>query len=64
MAELARRNQDGVKQLLDLRMTSLGFIENLADEVYQTLHLIGVLGLLVFDHNGCANDMRSSGDVD
>jgi len=64
VAELARRNQDDVQQLLDLRIMSLGFIENLADEVYWTLHLIGVPGLLTFDHNGRADDARSSGDVD
>ena len=64
MAELARRNQNGVKQLLDLRITSLGLIKNLTDEVYQTLHLIGMPGLLAFDYNGCADDARSSGDVD
>ena len=43
---------------------SLGLVKDLVDEVDQTLHLIGVPGLLVFDHNGCADDVRSSGDVD
>ena len=42
---------------------SLGLIKNLADEIYQTLYLIGVLDLLAFDHNGCADDTRISGDV-
>ena len=64
VAELARRDQDGVQLLLDLRITSLGFVENLTDEVYRTLHLIGMPGLLAFDHNGCAYDARSSGDID
>ena len=64
MAELARCNQDGVQQLLDLRTMSLGFVENLIDEVYHTLHHIGMPGLLAFDHNGRADDARSSGDVD
>ena len=43
---------------------SFGLVKDLADEVYRTLHLIGVLGLLAFDHNGCADDARSSGNVD
>ena len=64
VAELARRNQDGVQQLLDLRIMSLGLIKDLADEVYQMLHLIGVPGHFAFDHNGCADDARSGSDVD
>ena len=43
---------------------SFGLIEDLTDEVYRTLHLIGVPGLLTFNHDGCADDMRSSDDVD
>ena len=49
---------------MDLRITSLGLIKNLADEVYRTLHLIGVSILLAFDQNCCADDARGSGDVD
>ena len=64
MVEFARRNHGGIQQLLDLRIMSLGLIENLADEVYQTLHLIGVPNLLVFDHNGHVDDARSRSDVD
>ena len=43
---------------------SLGLVRNLADEVYQMLHLIGVPDLLAFDDDGCANDARSGSDVD
>ena len=35
-----------------------------ADEVNRTLHLIGVPDLLAFDHDGCADDAKSSGNVD
>ena len=42
---------------------SLGLVKNPA-EVYQMLHLIGVPSLLTFDHDGCADDARSSGNVD
>ena len=43
---------------------SFGLIKDLADEVHQTLHLIGMLDLLVFDNDSCANDARSGGNVD
>ena len=43
---------------------SFGLIKDLADEVDQTLHLIGVPDLLAFDDNSCANNARSGGDVD
>ena len=43
---------------------SFGHIKDLADEVDQMLHLIDMPDLLAFDDNGCADDMRSSGDVD
>ena len=39
-----------------MRITSFGLIKDLADEVDQTLHLIGVPGLLAFDDDSCAND--------
>ena len=43
---------------------SHGVVKDLADEVYRTLHLIGMPNLLVFDDDSCANDARSDGDVD
>ena len=46
-----------------MRITSFGLIKDLADEVDRTLHLIGVPGLLAFEHNGCVDDTRSNGDV-
>ena len=63
MAELPRRDQNGVLQLLNLRVTSFGLIKNLADEVDQTLYLIGVFGFLVLDDDSCAHDARSGGGV-
>ena len=47
---------------MDLRITSSGLVEDLTDEVYRTLYLIGVSSLLAFDHNCCADDARGSGD--
>ena len=64
MAELARRDQNGIYQLLDLRITSLGLIKYLAYEVYWTLHLVGMPSFLVFDDNSYADDARSRGDLD
>ena len=43
---------------------SFELIKDLADEVDQTLHLIGVPDLLAFDDDSYANDARSGGDVD
>ena len=43
---------------------SFGLIKDLADEVDRSLHLVGVVGLLVFDDDSCANDVRCDGDVD
>ena len=43
---------------------SFGLVKDLADELYRMLHLIGMPGLLAFDHDGCADDTGSSGDVD
>ena len=34
VTELARCDQDDVQQLLDLRITSLGLVKNLANEIY------------------------------
>ena len=64
MAELARRDQNGIQQLLNLRVMSFGLIKNLTDEVDRTLHLIGVSDLLALDDDSCANDTRSCGNVD
>ena len=64
MVELARRDQNGVQQLLNLRVTSFGLIKNLVDEVDRTLHLIGVFDFLTLNDDSCANDARSGGDVD
>ena len=49
---------------MDLRITSLGLVKDLTDQVYRMLRLIGVPGLLMFDDDGCADDARSSDDVD
>ena len=43
---------------------SFGLIKDLADEVDQMLHLIGMSSLLAFDDDSCANDARSGYDVD
>ena len=47
-----------------MRITSFGLIKDLVDDVDQTLHLVGMLGLLAFDDDSYANDTRSGGDVD
>jgi hypothetical protein len=49
--QLSGCNQDGVDQLLNLRVSGLGFIEHLADEVNRALDFIHVAGFLTLDHN-------------
>jgi hypothetical protein len=44
--QLSGCNQDGIDQLLNLRVPSLGFIEHLADEVNRVLDFIYVVGFL------------------
>ena len=43
---------------------SFELIKDLIDEVDWTLYLIGMSDFLALDDDSCANDMRSSGDVD
>jgi hypothetical protein len=55
MAQFARGDQDSIKQLLDLGVTGLRFVEYLANEVYWLLDLVHVPELLVLDDDGSTN---------
>jgi hypothetical protein len=52
MALFARGDQDSIKQLLDLGVTGLRFVEYLADELYWSLDLVHVPDLLMLDDDG------------
>jgi len=64
MVELVRCDQNGLQQLLNLRVMSFRLVKNLTDEVDWTLHLIGVYNFLALDDDSYANDTRTGGDVD
>ena len=64
MAELPRRNKDSVQQFLDLRIPSLRLIQDITDEVYRALNLIGVPSFFSFDDNGHTDALVGYGDVD
>jgi hypothetical protein len=55
MAQLLGCDQYSVKQLLNLRVTSFGFVEDLADEVDKSLDLVDASGFLALDHDGHAD---------
>jgi hypothetical protein len=48
-------NQDGIDQLLNLRVPGFGFIEHLADEVNRALDFMHVAGFLTLDHDDCGD---------
>jgi hypothetical protein len=53
--QLLECNQDGVDQLLNLRVPSLGLIEHLADEINRALDFIYVTMFLTLDHDDCGD---------
>jgi hypothetical protein len=48
--QLPLGDQDGVQELLDLRITSLGVSQDLADEIDRVLHFESMPYLLPFCH--------------
>jgi hypothetical protein len=63
MAQLPRYNQDGIEQLLQMWVTSLGVIEHLANEINRSLDRISSADLWSFDNNGHANHSIGCRDV-
>jgi hypothetical protein len=56
MAELVGCDQDCVQQLLDMRIPSLGLIQDFANEVNRSLDLVCMPSLLALDDNSHANN--------
>jgi hypothetical protein len=64
MFQLLGCNQDGVDQLLNLRVPGFGLIEHLADEVNRALDFIHVAGFLTLDHDHCGDHAIGVHDVE
>jgi hypothetical protein len=55
MFQLLGCNQDGVDQLLNLRVPGFGLIKHLADEVNRALNFVHVVRFLTLDHDDCGD---------
>jgi hypothetical protein len=64
MFQLLGCNQDGVDQLLNLRVPGFGLIEYLADEVNRALDFVNVAGFLTLDHDDCRNHAISGRNIE
>jgi hypothetical protein len=59
MFQLLGCNQDGIDQLLNLRVPGFGLIEHLADEVNRALDFVHVARFLTLDHDDYVETTRS-----
>jgi hypothetical protein len=64
MFQLSGYNQDGVDQLLDLRVPRFGLIEYLTDEVNRALDFVNVAGFLTLDHDDCRDHAICGRDIE
>jgi hypothetical protein len=64
MFQLSRCNQDGVDQLLNLRVPRFGLIEYLIDEVNRALDFVNMAGFLMLDHNDCGDHVISGRNIE
>jgi len=62
--QLRLGNQDGVQELLDLRVASLGVKQYLANKVYEALHFEGVSLFLLLYHQGGADQLCGGHNVE
>jgi hypothetical protein len=64
MFQLLGCNQDGVDQLLNLRVPGFGLIEYLTDEVNRALDFVNVAGFLTLDHDDCRDHAISGRNIE
>jgi hypothetical protein len=64
MFQLSGCNQDGVDQLLNLRVPRFRLIEYLADEVNRVLDFVNVAWFLTLDHDGCGDHTISGCNIE
>jgi hypothetical protein len=61
--QLSFGNQDGVQELLDLRITGLGIGQDLADKINRVLHLESVPCLFSLYNQSSADHFRGGRDI-
>ena len=61
--QLSPGDQDGIQELLDLGVASLGIGQDFANEVYGMLHLEGVSCFFLFYHQGSADHLHGGRKV-
>jgi hypothetical protein len=64
MFQLSGCNQDGVDQLLNLRVPRFGLVEYLTDEVNRALDFVNVAGFLKLNHDDCGDHMISGRNIE
>jgi hypothetical protein len=64
MFQLSGCNQDGIDQLLNLRVPIFGLIEHLTDEVNRVLDFVHVAGFLMIDHDDCGDHVIGCRNVE
>jgi hypothetical protein len=64
MFQLSGCNQDGVDQLLNLKVPRFGLIEYLLDEVNRALDFINLVRFLTLDHDDCRDHAISGRNIE
>ena len=62
--QLPLGDQDGIQELLDLRVVSLGVRQDLANEVYGALHFEGMSLFLPLYHQGGTDHLRGGHNIE
>jgi len=63
MTELPRRDEEGIEQLLGLRVPCLGIDKDFADKLYRPLHRVGLTDILSLCDEDRADHIGGCGDV-
>jgi hypothetical protein len=64
MFQLSECNQDGVDQLLNLRVPGFRLVEYLTDEVNRALDFVNMAGFLTLDHDDCGDHAISGRNIE
>jgi hypothetical protein len=64
MFQLSGCNQDGIDQLLNLRVPGFGLVEYLTDEVSRVLDFVNMAGFPTLDHDDCRDHVISGRNIE